>query len=180
MAGQSGLRGRLSLLAQAGALPTAATKPAQAPDDERGSKTPLNRVNRITSSRRDQPRCRHRRAESNTVQINAGASPRLHRQGWWLSAPGSAEQRGWGARGDASSGLLVALGLIHTQGALQGAVWTWVKCKSLLKTLPCINKGGNGLSEVLLGAKPEPCAPGLHHPTNSSLSFPLAEESRDQ
>lgn len=41
-----------------------------------------------------------------------------------------------------------------------------------LRHFPETNKDGNLLSKVLPGAKPQPRAPKLRHPTNSPLSFP--------
>lgn len=95
---------------------------SEAPGDERGSKIPLNRVNRTT--RRDQGQ--------KNMWRNAGAPPSLCWQGWWLCTRLSGAA-GLGAHG---VGCWWPMGLIiDTQGALQGAVWTWVECKSLLTTL---------------------------------------------
>lgn len=92
---------------------------SEAPGDERGSKIPLNRVNRTT--RRDQ-------GQKNTWR-NAGAPPSLCWQGWWLCTRLSGAA-GLGAHG---VGCWWPMGLIID--TLQGAVWTWVECKSLLTTL---------------------------------------------
>lgn len=120
--GNPNLLGRSSLPCPAARAPRGRS---EAPGDERGSKIPLNRVSRTT--RRD--------------RLGAGTDmqgPKTRRE-MLVLPPASVGGAGGSAPGRAGGhgvGCWWPMGLIGTQGAPQGAVWTWVKCKSLLTTLP--------------------------------------------